>query len=129
MITRLLRRLTRSARLVSYTPLVLWAWKYRNDIRRAMPVFKAAPRRVRARETADLITEAKVLHALAKDERTRGDAAIQFRGVHAGVAHLRLSGTSGAAAVPVVERVTGVKAVDVDVDVDTTTPLPVPTFA
>jgi len=118
MMKRSLHHLTRRLRLVSFAPLAWWAWKYRTDLRRALPLLKAAPRRILAGETGDVVTEAKVLHALATDDRTRGNAAVALCGVHDGVAKLRLT-TEATDAAAVVRKVAGV----VDVDLDPTTRL------
>ena len=61
MMKRSLHRFTRRLRIVSFAPLAWWAWTHRADLRQAVPLLKAAPRRVMAGETADVVTEVKVL--------------------------------------------------------------------
>lgn len=122
---RFVHRITRRARLLSFAPLAWWAWKYRDDLRRALPMLRTAPAKVRAGQAGDVLLEARVRRALAMNAHTRGDDTVEVRSVHHGVAHLVAADGHHPRAASVVAGVSGITRVDLD----PAPKLPLPMFA
>jgi len=116
--TRTLRKLHRRFDLMLLAPIAWWGWRHRTDLQRALPLVAAAPKRLTDGELRDVMTEARVLFALATDPRTCGRRSIELCEVRDGVARLSLDPqyldtASHHDVISVVGKVRGVAVIDI----------------
>jgi hypothetical protein len=108
-----MRRLLRRALPLSRTAMAMWAWRNRHELGRWARFAQQAPGRLAGAATReDIVTEARLHAALARDPRTR-NAKQLIVGVQGGVAFIAAPDAEAElAALAVAERTQGVRRVE-----------------
>ena len=110
-----MRRLLRPARLGSRLVTLAWLWRNRHDLARWTRFLMRLPTDVKVRERGEIMTEVRARTALSMDERTRRAGDLDIRGMGDGVVVVRTHPAKATAGVAseVLDRVPGVRRVDV----------------